>query len=321
MMKFTRLSMPMLLVKPRVAMLRMAMWGVPAALGMLGSVPAPAAPTDDAIVAQQGVTLQGSESQGGLYVGKAAPGARVMFNAKALKVGPHGEFVFGFDRDAEPGDTLVVTWPDGRRFEKAFVPDKRKYDIQRVDGVPGKTVNPDPADLKRIEQDNIAVGKARAVHSDRTDFAAGFQWPLLGRISGVFGSQRIYNGEPRQPHYGVDVAAPVGTLVRAPAAGKVTLAHKDMFFSGGTLMIDHGHGLSSTFLHLSAILVPVGQEVKPGDVIAKVGATGRATGPHLDWRMNWFGRRVDPQLLVLPMAQALADANKTANANKHDGKN
>jgi murein DD-endopeptidase MepM/ murein hydrolase activator NlpD len=269
------------------------------AIAMLGlGIGAMAAPADD-------VRLHGEEIQGGLFVG-AAPGARVTFNGKPLQLGPNGEFVFGFDRDAAAGDKLAVTWPDGRHLERTFKPKPRKYDIQKVDGVPGNTVNPDPADLKRIEQDNIAVARARAARLDRTDFVAGFQWPLLGRISGVFGSQRIYNGEPRQPHYGVDVAAPVGTLVRAPAAGKVTLAHNDMFFSGGTLMIDHGHGLSSTFLHLSAILVKVGQEIKPGDLIAKVGATGRATGPHLDWRMNWLDRRVDPQLLVPPMAQALA---------------
>jgi murein DD-endopeptidase MepM/ murein hydrolase activator NlpD len=272
--------------------------GLLALVALAGSGSATAAPADD-------VKLRGEEVQGGLFVG-AAPGATVVFNSKTLQLGPQGEFVFGFDRDAAAGDKLVVTWPDGRKYERSFTPKTRKYDIQKVDGVPGKTVNPDPADLNRIEQDNIAVAKARSARLDRTDFAAGFQWPLVGRISGVFGSQRIYNGEPRQPHYGVDVAAPVGTLVRAPAAGKVTLAHNDMFFSGGTLMIDHGHGLSSTFLHLSAILVKVGQEIKPGDVIAKVGATGRATGPHLDWRMNWLDRRVDPQLLVPPMAQALA---------------
>lgn len=270
------------------------------AIAMLGlAIGAMAAPADD-------VQLHGEEIQGGVFVG-AAPGATVTFNGKPLQLGPGGEFVFGFDRDAAAGDKLAVTWPDGRHLERTFKPKARKYDIQKVDGVPGNTVNPDPADLKRIEQDNIAVAGARSVRLDRTDFANGFQWPLLGRISGVFGSQRIYNGEPRQPHYGVDVAAPVGTLVRAPAAGKVTLAHDDMFFSGGTLMIDHGHGLSSTFLHLSAILVKVGQEIKPGEVIAKVGATGRATGPHLDWRMNWLDRRVDPQLLVPPMAQALAE--------------
>lgn len=270
------------------------------AIAMLGlAIGAMAAPADD-------VQLHGEEIQGGVFVG-AAPGATVTFNGKPLQLGPKGEFVFGFDRDAAAGDKLAVAWPDGRHLERTFKPKARKYDIQKVDGVPGNTVNPDPADLKRIEQDNIAVARARSVRLDRTDFANGFQWPLLGRISGVFGSQRIYNGEPRQPHYGVDVAAPVGTLVRAPAAGKVTLAHDDMFFSGGTLMIDHGHGLSSTFLHLSAILVKVGQEIKPGEVIAKVGATGRATGPHLDWRMNWLDRRVDPQLLVPPMAQALAE--------------
>jgi murein DD-endopeptidase MepM/ murein hydrolase activator NlpD len=257
-------------------------------------------------MAADDVQLHGEETQGGLFVG-TAPGASVTFNGKPLQLGPHGEFVFGFDRDGKAGDKLVARWPDGRHFERVFKPKPRKYDIQKVNGVPDNTVNPNPADLKRIERDNIVVGKARAVRSDRLDFANGFSWPLVGRISGVFGSQRIYNGEPRQPHYGVDVAAPVGTLARAPAAGKVTLAENDLFFSGGTLMIDHGHGLSSTFLHLSAILVKVGDEVKPGDVIAKVGATGRATGPHLDWRMNWHERRVDPQLLVIPMAKALAE--------------
>jgi len=260
-------------------------------------------------MAADDVQLHGEETQGGLFVGTAA-GASVTFNGKPLQLGPHGEFVFGFDRDGKAGDKLVASWPDGRHFERVFKPKLRKYDIQKVNGVPDKTVNPDPADLKRIERDNIVVSKARAARSDRFDFANGFSWPLVGRISGVFGSQRIYNGEPRQPHYGVDVAAPVGTLAHAPAAGKVTLAENDLFFSGGTLMIDHGHGLSSTFLHLSAILVKVGDEVKPGDVIAKVGATGRATGPHLDWRMNWHERRVDPQLLVIPMATAMAQAEQ-----------
>ena len=127
-------------------------------------------------------------------------------------------------------------------------------------------------------------------------------WPAKGRISGVYGSQRILNGEPRRPHYGVDVAAPVGTLVHAPADGLVTLANEDMFFSGGTLILDHGHALSSSFLHLSAILVKEGQRVRQGDPIAKIGATGRATGPHLDWRMNLGRDRLDPQLLVGPMS-------------------
>jgi murein DD-endopeptidase MepM/ murein hydrolase activator NlpD len=151
---------------------------------------------------------------------------------------------------------LNVSWPDGRHWSKTFAPAKRKYAIQRVTGVPEQTVNPPPEALKRIEEEAIAVEKVRAIMSPREDFASTFTWPLLGPVSGVFGSQRVYNGEPRRPHYGVDVAAPVGVLVRAPANGIVTLAHNDMFFSGGTLIVDHGHGVSSTFMHLSAPGVP-----------------------------------------------------------------
>ena len=133
------------------------------------------------------------------------------------------------------------------------------------------------------------------------DALAGFQWPAIGPISGVYGSQRIYNGTPRSPHYGVDVAVPTGTPVLAPSSGVVTLAEPDLFYSGGTIILDHGFRLSSSFLHLSKVHVAVGQEVKQGELIGEVGATGRATGPHLDWRMSWRNQRIDPQLLAPPM--------------------
>lgn len=139
---------------------------------------------------------------------------------------------------------------------------------------------------------------ARRTDDPRLDFMQSFIWPSIGPISGVYGSQRILNGQPRRPHFGVDVAAPTGTPVRAPAAGIITLAHPDMYFSGGTVILDHGHGVSSSFLHLSRIHVQVGQRVEQGELIAEIGATGRVTGPHLDWRMNWFGQRIDPALLV-----------------------
>ena len=154
------------------------------------------------------------------------------------------------------------------------------------------------------------VKATRKLDDPRTDFLDGFIWPSQGPISGVYGSQRILNGKPRRPHFGVDVAGPVGTPVVAPAGGVVTLAHPDMYFSGGTLVIDHGHGLSSAFLHLSRILVKEGQRVEQGEPIAEIGATGRVTGAHLDWRMNWFEQRIDPQLLAGPMpapAETLAE--------------
>jgi murein DD-endopeptidase MepM/ murein hydrolase activator NlpD len=179
----------------------------------------------------------------------------------------------------------------------------RTYDVQRIDGLPPAQVTPPPEALKRIAEDVQQTRAARGRDTARTDFARGFTWPCQGPISGVYGSQRILNGQPKQPHYGVDVAAPVGTKVRAPAGGIVSLAVPDMYYTGGTLMIDHGHGLTSTMMHLSKVLAKVGQEVKQGDVVAEVGATGRVTGPHLDWRISWFDSRVDPQRLVGPMPE------------------
>jgi murein DD-endopeptidase MepM/ murein hydrolase activator NlpD len=182
---------------------------------------------------------------------------------------------------------------------------RRDYNIQRVEGVPQKTVTPSPQQLERIRQEQALVNAAKATRLSRPDLLqgalAGFQWPTVGPISGVYGSQRYYNGSPGRPHYGVDVAVPTGTPVHAPAAGHVTLAEPDLFYSGGTVFLDHGFRFSSAFLHMSKVLVEVGQEVRAGDVIGEVGATGRATGPHLDWRMNWRKQRIDPQLLAPPM--------------------
>ena len=157
--------------------------------------------------------------------------------------------------------------------------------------------------LDRIKNDNRIVALARKRNDARTDFDKGFIWPVKGRITGVYGSQRVFNGVPKRPHFGIDIAAPTGTKVLAPAGGIVTLAEDDLYYSGGTLIIDHGHGLSSTFIHLHKNLVKVGDRVEQGDAVAEVGATGRVTGPHLDWRMNWFKHRIDPELLVkhLPM--------------------
>ena len=147
------------------------------------------------------------------------------------------------------------------------------------------------------------VATARQHRDNQAYYSQGFAWPAKGRISGVYGSQRVLNGEPRRPHFGLDIAAPEGTNVFAPADGLITLTHPDMYFSGGTIILDHGQGLSSTFLHLSKILVEAGTFVKQGDLIARIGATGRASGPHLDWRMNWLDRRVDPQPLMSGVMQ------------------
>ncbi len=218
-----------------------------------------------------------------------------------MRVSRDGWFLIGFGRDAPPKVVLSVTFPDGRSQRYGLAVKARKYRIQRIDGLPPSKVTPSKEDLKRIRKEVALVKRARKVDDPRTDFLGGFRWPAKGIISGVYGSQRILNGEPRQPHYGIDIAAPKGTRVVAPAAGVVTLVHPDMYFSGGTMMVDHGHGLQSAFLHLSRILVKKGQRVKQGQPIAEVGSTGRSTGPHLDWRINLFGRRLDAALLVGPM--------------------
>ena len=247
------------------------------------------------------VQFDGKFTQGGLIFAKTEPGAVAFQDGQKVPVSPNGDFLIGFTRDAPTASTLVIHLPDGTQEKHVLKITQRKFDIQRIDGLPPRKVTPREEDLKRIKADRTAVKAARARIDERLDFLHGFDWPVRGRISGVYGSQRILNGKPKWPHYGVDIAGPVGTPVRAPADGIVTLAHPDMFYSGGTLIMDHGHGLSSTFLHLSKILVEKGQVVKKGQIVAKMGATGRVTGPHLDWRMNLRGKRLDPQLIVGPM--------------------
>jgi murein DD-endopeptidase MepM/ murein hydrolase activator NlpD len=248
------------------------------------------------------LVLQGELKQGGLLWSRAAPGAKVFLNDKPVAVAENGVFVIGFDRDAGASAKLAVCDSSALHCEnRSLSIAQRSYNIQRVNGVPQQTVTPPAEVLERIRREGALVSKARATFITRQDFVKPLSWPLIGPITGVFGSQRVYNGSPGRPHYGLDIAAPTGTVVTAPIAGVVTLAHADMFYSGGSLIIDHGMGVSSTFIHLSKVLVEVGQEIKQGQAIAKVGATGRATGPHLDWRMNWSGKRLDPALVIGPM--------------------
>ncbi|MCW4345310.1 MAG: M23 family metallopeptidase [Candidatus Thiodiazotropha endolucinida] len=247
------------------------------------------------------VTLEGERVQGGMLIGKTEPGNQIRFNDKSIRVSPEGFFLIGFGRDDSLRHTLEVSRA-GKRVEKRQIEiAERAYRIQKIDGLPPSKVTPPKRDWARIKKEAALVKQARKRDDDRSDFANGFIWPAKGIISGVYGSQRILNGTPKRPHFGIDIAAPVGTLVVAPADGVVTLAYPDMFYSGGTLIVDHGHQLSSSFLHLHKILVKEGDRVKQGDPIAEIGATGRVTGAHLDWRMNLRQARIDPQLLVPPM--------------------
>jgi len=249
--------------------------------------------------------LNGEFVQGGFIVGHAPPGSAVRFEGRPLRVSKGGVFAFGFGRDAGPDAELIVEFPDGRIEVRELVVAPREFNIQHIDGLPPKKVTPPPETLERIRAEGARVRAARAGDSDRTDFVDGFDWPAQGRISGVYGSQRILNGEPRQPHFGIDIAGPVGRPVLAPAAGVVSLVEPDLYFSGGTLLLDHGHGVTSSFLHMSRIDVQVGQRVERGDRVGAIGATGRVTGPHLDWRINWFDARLDPGLLVGSMPERL----------------
>ena len=252
--------------------------------------------------------LEGQLIQGGLIWGDAQPGSTVTLDGQPLDVLDNGTFFAGFGRDAAATAELVIEGAVSCR--QTLQIRSRQYRISRVEGVPQQTVTPSEEHLDRIKRERALVGAAKGQRLQRPDLLqsalAGFEWPTTGRISGVYGSQRVYNGTPKNPHYGVDVAVPTGTPVHAPTAGVVTLAEPDLFYSGGTVILDHGYGLSSSFLHMSKVHVEVGQEIRTGDLIGEVGATGRATGPHLDWRMSWRRERVDPQLLVPPMPEAKA---------------
>jgi len=258
-----------------------------------------------AAVADEGGCGQwrGKFTQGGLVWGRVPADSRVTLDGAVLDVLDDGTTVAGFGRDAPPTAELVVEH-DGV-CKRTWKIARRDYRIQRVEGVPQETVTPSAEHLQRIAREQRLVGAAKARRIERPDLLraalAGFEWPAVGPISGVYGSQRYYNGVPRSPHYGVDVAMPSGTPVTAPAPGVVTLAEPDLFYSGGTIILDHGFGLSSSLLHLSEVLVEVDQEVGAGELIGRIGASGRATGAHLDWRMSWRGERIDPQLLAPPM--------------------
>jgi len=253
-------------------------------------------------IALDDIILKGELTQGSLIIGKAPIGSTVWLGEKPIPVTNKGEFVFGFGRDAALNQTLFWQLPNQNKNTMQIVLTERTYNTQKISGVPNKMVNPKKELSSRIRAENSLVKGARKQQSDLLFFLGPFKAPLEGEITGVYGSQRVFNGVPKRPHYGLDFAAPRGTVVFAPASGKVTLTHDDMYYSGGTLIVDHGYGVSSTFIHLSDILVSDGQAVKVGDPIARVGSGGRSTGPHLDWRVNWFNVRIDPQL-VLNMSQ------------------
>ncbi len=259
--------------------------------------------------------LSGNFMQGGLIHGQATPGTRIYLGERELSVTPAGDFIFGFGRDARAEQQLTLIHEERRSERRNLQVEQRVYTVQRISGISKRLLEPTTEDLQRIRREAELVAAARAQLSLLNFFREPFCWPLTGRITGVYGSQRVFNGAPRRPHFGIDIAAPRGTAVFAPAGGRVSLVHPDMFFSGATLILDHGYGLSSSVLHLDKILVAPGERVIQGQQIATVGAGGRATGPHLDWRVNWLEHRLDPALLV-PAIQTPCTPVNTASAAK-----
>jgi len=243
--------------------------------------------------------LNGVLTQGGLVVGKTTAKSTVTLNGIRVTVSPSGHYLLGFGRDAKLENVLVIETESGKKQSFPLKLKKQEYKIERIDGLPSNKVTPrKPEELERIAKEVSLVKAARNTLSTREDYLDQIIWPAKGRLSGFYGSQRILNGVPKRPHYGLDIANKTGTQVVAPWSGRVILVHEDMFFTGGTLIIDHGFGLTSTYIHLSKLHVKEGDEVARGQLIAEIGMTGRATGPHLDWRINLGQERLDPYLLV-----------------------
>lgn len=245
--------------------------------------------------------VHGDWEQGGLLIVETQPGSTVLFEGRRLKLTPEGQFVIGLDRDAKSSVELRLTTPGGTAFTEQRDVAPRRWDVQPLTGIAPKFVDPPAKVQQRIAAEQVIIKAARTRNSEIGDFATPFIWPARGRISGIFGSQRVLNGKPKSPHYGVDVAVPTGTPLVAPAGGIVSLAEKNLYFTGGTVFIDHGHGLQSVMVHLSRLDVKVGQRVEQGQQIGLSGATGRVTGPHLHWGLYWFEDRVDAQKHTGPM--------------------
>ena len=238
----------------------------------------------------------GTIEQGGLIIAQLPKGSQAELDDIKLPQSADGYIAFGFHRDDVDTQILKITDKDNNLHLTELTPKIRNHKTQSITGLAGKYVSPPQEVLDRIAQDREDVTSARSLTSTQDDFAkTGFNWPVQGTITGIYGSQRILNGKPRAPHYGIDIAAPTGTAISAPAAGTITLV-EDLYYTGWTIIIDHGLGISSTYLHLSSVDVITGEAVQMGDIIGKVGSTGRSTGPHLDWRINWFQKRLDPQL-------------------------
>lgn len=242
----------------------------------------------------QALELKGEFYQGNLILGKTDSKSKVFVDKKMIKVSDKGFFVFGLGKNRKNDVTIeIIKTRSKKKITKKIY--KKKYKIQKIDGLPSTQVTPPKEVYERIKNDNKLITKARSVDSNLSYFSNEFKMPLTNSIiTGVYGSQRVLNGIPKSPHYGLDFAASEGTNIKAMLDGVVTLSEKDLYYTGGTIIFDHGHGVSTLYMHLKDVYVQNGQDIKQGDVIGTVGKTGRSTGPHLDIRLNWFDLKLDP---------------------------
>ena len=243
------------------------------------------------------IEFEGKFLQGHYIVGITNPSAKIIIDKKEVKVSNDGYFVFGIDRDRK-FDLTITKIQNGKKEKIIKKVLKRKYNIQRIDGLEESKVTPPESVYKRIKDENNKIGKARSINSDLPFFKNQFIMPVEGIISGVYGSQRILNGKPKWPHYGIDITAKQGTMIKSSGSGTVTMAEDDLYYTGGTIIMDHGHGISTIYSHLENVMVSVGDKINQGDIIGTVGSTGRSTGPHLDFRINWFQTRLDPMSVL-----------------------
>ena len=244
------------------------------------------------------IDFEGKFIQGHFIIGKTEPKSKIWIDKKPVKVSSDGFFVFGIDRDRKY-DVIITKMNEGKKEKIVKKIQKREYKIQRIDGLPEKKVTPPKEFYDRIKRENKIISDARSLDSNLTFFKNKFIPPLdKAIITGVYGSQRILNGKPKWPHYGIDFAAKEGTKIKAMLDGTATMVETDLFYTGGTLIFDHGHGISTLYMHMQKIYVKKGQKVKQGEIIGTVGSTGRSTGAHLDVRLNWFGTRLDPMTVL-----------------------
>ncbi len=243
------------------------------------------------------IEFKGKFLQGHYIIGITDPSSKIIIDKKNVKVSEDGYFVFGIDRNRK-FDLIITKIQNGKKEKIIKKVLKRNYNIQRINGLEESKVTPPESVYKRIKEENNKIGKARAINSDLSFFKDNFIMPVKGIISGVYGSQRILNGKPKWPHYGIDIAAKKGTTIKSSGSGVVTMAEDDLYYTGGTIIMDHGHGISTIYSHLENVLVSVGDKINQGDIIGTVGSTGRSTGPHLDFRINWFQTRLDPMSII-----------------------